>query len=94
MEAESNEDRIYELNENNIEYMTHTQGDTDEDDVRLRQIEHLEDDIQSIDDDEHYNKRRQEELDRPEQIYWERQALERHQHEMDEAYRWESARDR
>eukprot|EP00971_Amphidinium_carterae_P141661 2806504-Amphidinium_carterae.1 len=47
-----------------------------------------------MDDNEYYDKRRQEEIDRPEQIYWEGQALEGHQHEMEEAYRWETARDR
>eukprot|EP00971_Amphidinium_carterae_P290751 5773523-Amphidinium_carterae.1 len=54
MEAGNNEDRIYELHENNIEYMTHIQGDTDEDDTLLQQIVHLEDDIESIVDEEHY----------------------------------------
>eukprot|EP00971_Amphidinium_carterae_P295652 5871585-Amphidinium_carterae.1 len=49
MEA-GQDDRVYELNEQNIEYITHLPGDTADDDIRLRQIEHLEDDLQSIDD--------------------------------------------
>eukprot|EP00971_Amphidinium_carterae_P277936 5517134-Amphidinium_carterae.1 len=55
------EDRVYDLNEHNIEYLTHLPGDTQDDDKRLRQIEVLEDDLQSIDDQEYYDKRHQQE---------------------------------
>eukprot|EP00971_Amphidinium_carterae_P014401 284443-Amphidinium_carterae.1 len=51
------DDRVYELNEQNIEYITHLPGDTTEDDIRLRQIVHLEDDIESIIDEEYYTRR-------------------------------------
>eukprot|EP00971_Amphidinium_carterae_P276744 5492140-Amphidinium_carterae.1 len=80
------EDRVYDLNEHNIEYLTHLPGDTQDDDKRLQQIAVLEDDLQSIEDEEYYAKRRQEELDDPENTYWQRSELEGHQHEMAEAY--------
>eukprot|EP00971_Amphidinium_carterae_P028861 568044-Amphidinium_carterae.1 len=85
---------VYDLIEKNLEYLTHLPGDADEDATRIRQIEALEDDIQSIDDDMHYKKRRQEEIDYPEQTYWHRSKYEGHHEEMMESYRWESARDR
>eukprot|EP00971_Amphidinium_carterae_P232755 4619352-Amphidinium_carterae.1 len=93
MEA-GHDDMIYELNEHNMKYMTHIQGDMEEDDIRLRQIEHLEDDLQSIDDIEYHEKREQEEREDPEGTFWRRSKLEGHQQAMDEAYRGEQARDR
>eukprot|EP00971_Amphidinium_carterae_P188491 3741474-Amphidinium_carterae.1 len=86
--------QIYVLTEQHVEYMTHIQGDTEDDDIRLRQIQDLEDDIQSIDDQEYYDKRRQEELDDPEGTFWRRSRLEGNQHKMDEAYCGEQTRDR
>eukprot|EP00971_Amphidinium_carterae_P224415 4452051-Amphidinium_carterae.1 len=90
---EAGQERIvYDLNEQNLEYITHLSGDTAEDDTRLRQIEVLEDDLQSIDDVEYYRKRQEEEEQDPEGTYWRRSQLEGHRHEMDEAYRWKQAR--
>eukprot|EP00971_Amphidinium_carterae_P082933 1640714-Amphidinium_carterae.1 len=83
----------YDLSEHTLQYLTHLPGDTLDDDTRIEQIQVLEDDIQSIEDDEHYKKRRQEEIDDPEDTYWNRRG-EGHQEEMNDAYRWESARDR
>eukprot|EP00971_Amphidinium_carterae_P067335 1333152-Amphidinium_carterae.1 len=39
-----------------IEYIVHLPGDTPDDDKRRVQIEHLEDDIESLNDAEHYEK--------------------------------------
>eukprot|EP00971_Amphidinium_carterae_P262708 5211429-Amphidinium_carterae.1 len=85
---------IYDLTEQHVEHMTHIQGDTEDDDIRLRQIQDLEDDMQSIDDQEYYDKREREEQERPEQTWWMRSRLEEFQHEMDESYPGEEARDR
>eukprot|EP00971_Amphidinium_carterae_P039009 766975-Amphidinium_carterae.1 len=85
---------LYDLNEHNIEYLTHLPGDTLDDDKHLQQIAALEDDLQSIEDEEFYAKRRQEEIDYPEHTFWTRDQLEGHQEEMEHAYRWEKARDR
>eukprot|EP00971_Amphidinium_carterae_P144503 2863475-Amphidinium_carterae.1 len=52
MEAGDNEFHIYDLSE----YMTHIQGDTEEDDIRLRQLQDLEDDRQSIVDKDYYDR--------------------------------------
>eukprot|EP00971_Amphidinium_carterae_P295851 5875573-Amphidinium_carterae.1 len=60
------EERVYDLNEHNIKYLTHLPGDTKDDSEKIRQIEVLDDDLQSIEDEEYYKKRRQEELDDPE----------------------------
>eukprot|EP00971_Amphidinium_carterae_P279536 5549377-Amphidinium_carterae.1 len=82
MEAGNDNDeqyRIYELTEQHIEYI---QGDTQEDDIRLRQLQDLEDDMQSMDDQEHYDKREREEVERPEHTYWMRREFEGHQNEM------------
>eukprot|EP00971_Amphidinium_carterae_P270653 5370983-Amphidinium_carterae.1 len=79
---------VYELIEQNLEYLTHLPGDTDEDATRIELIQVLEDDIQSIEDDEYYRKRRQEEIDYPEQTYWHRAEYEGHHEEMMDAYRW------
>eukprot|EP00971_Amphidinium_carterae_P244092 4846765-Amphidinium_carterae.1 len=69
MAAGSTEQRIvttnYDLRTQHLEYMTVIEGDTEKDELRLRRIQDLEDDIQSIDDNEYWDKRRQEELDRP-----------------------------
>eukprot|EP00971_Amphidinium_carterae_P073318 1449751-Amphidinium_carterae.1 len=96
MEAGNDNDevqhQIYPLTEQNIEYMEHIQGDTQEDDIRLRQLQDLEDDMQSIDDQEYDDKREREEVERPKQTFWMRSRLEGHQHEMDEAFRGEKAR--
>eukprot|EP00971_Amphidinium_carterae_P013093 258050-Amphidinium_carterae.1 len=96
MAADSDEvqHQIYDLTEQYIEYMTHVQGDTEDDDIRLIQIQDLEDNMQSIDDQEYYDKREREEQERPKQTWWMRSRLEGHQHEMDEAYRGEEAGDR
>eukprot|EP00971_Amphidinium_carterae_P127726 2530319-Amphidinium_carterae.1 len=94
MEAGQENKIVCDLIEKNLEYLTHLPGDTDEDAVRIRQIEVLEDDIQSIDDEEYYKKRRQQEQDDPEGTFWHRSQYEGHQHNMEEAFRWEQARDR
>eukprot|EP00971_Amphidinium_carterae_P283847 5635403-Amphidinium_carterae.1 len=88
------EERVYDLNEQNLEYLTHLPGDTTEDDIRIKQIAVLDDDLQSIIDEEYYTKRGQEEIEDPEATFWMRSELEGHQHEMEEAYRWAQARDR
>eukprot|EP00971_Amphidinium_carterae_P031213 614454-Amphidinium_carterae.1 len=56
MEAGHDDDHIYELNEQHIVYMTHIQGHTEEDDIRLQQLQDLEDDMQSIDDKDYYDR--------------------------------------
>eukprot|EP00971_Amphidinium_carterae_P048150 948368-Amphidinium_carterae.1 len=67
MEARQNDRIIYDLNEQNIEYITHLPGDTAElaaeDDTRRRQIVRLEDDIESIIDEEYYTRRQRGEQD-------------------------------
>eukprot|EP00971_Amphidinium_carterae_P013997 275769-Amphidinium_carterae.1 len=85
---------VYDLSEHTLQYLTHLPGDTLDDDTRIEQILVLEDDIQSIEDNEYDKKRRQEEIDYPEDTYWNRRHHEGHHEEMMEAYRWESARDR
>eukprot|EP00971_Amphidinium_carterae_P187954 3730633-Amphidinium_carterae.1 len=85
---------VYDLTEKNLEYLTHLPGDTDEDAIRIRQIEVLDDDIQSIDDEEYYKKREKEEREDPEGTFWRRSQLEGHHEAMMEAYRGEQARDR
>eukprot|EP00971_Amphidinium_carterae_P050027 985906-Amphidinium_carterae.1 len=73
MAADSNEYVTdYPLMEQYIEYMTIIEGDTKEDGIRLQQLQDLDDDIQSIVDKEHYEKREREEVERPKQTYWER----------------------
>eukprot|EP00971_Amphidinium_carterae_P020002 394198-Amphidinium_carterae.1 len=62
--------------------MTHITGDTDEDGIHLRQLQDLDDDIQSIDNHDFGDKSEREEQERPKQIHWERQQLESHQTEM------------
>eukprot|EP00971_Amphidinium_carterae_P151439 3002534-Amphidinium_carterae.1 len=42
---------IYDLSKHTLQYLTHLPGDTVDDDTRIEQIQVLEDDIQSIDDD-------------------------------------------
>eukprot|EP00971_Amphidinium_carterae_P261616 5190096-Amphidinium_carterae.1 len=63
-----------------IEYIAHLPGDTPDDDIRRQQIEHLEDDVESINDAEYYENRQDEtvddEEDIPQQIR-QRQAQER-----------------
>eukprot|EP00971_Amphidinium_carterae_P101910 2017269-Amphidinium_carterae.1 len=86
MEA-GNDEHNYELTEQHIEYMTHIQGDTEEDDIRLRQFNDLDDDIQSIDDQNFWDKREREEREDPEGTFWSRQQLESYQTEMDMAAR-------
>eukprot|EP00971_Amphidinium_carterae_P283309 5624693-Amphidinium_carterae.1 len=82
MEA-NDQEHIYDLSEEHIEYMTHLPGDTAEDDIRIRQLQDLDDDIQSIDDHDFWDKREREEQERPQQIHWERQQYESHQTEME-----------
>eukprot|EP00971_Amphidinium_carterae_P050982 1003802-Amphidinium_carterae.1 len=96
MAADNDENTVtdYALREQYLEYMTIIEGDTKEDKICLRQIQDLEDDMQSIDDREYWDNREREETERPEQIFWKRQQLEGYQTEMDHAYRWEEARDR
>eukprot|EP00971_Amphidinium_carterae_P092629 1834548-Amphidinium_carterae.1 len=84
----------YPLREEYVEYTTRIEGDTEADVIRLRQIQDLEDDIQSIDDKEYWDNREREEQERPEQIFWERQQLEDHQTDMEHSYRLAEARDR
>eukprot|EP00971_Amphidinium_carterae_P321663 6393785-Amphidinium_carterae.1 len=79
---------VYELIEKSLEYLTHLPGDTDEDAARIEQIQVLEDDIQSIEDEAYYKKREQEEKKYAEQTYWHRAQYEGHHEEMMEAYRW------
>eukprot|EP00971_Amphidinium_carterae_P087369 1728614-Amphidinium_carterae.1 len=43
---EADEERIYDLSEEHIEYITHLPSDTADDDIRLRQLQDLDDDIQ------------------------------------------------
>eukprot|EP00971_Amphidinium_carterae_P215901 4285535-Amphidinium_carterae.1 len=43
----------YDLSEHTLQYYTHLPGDTEEDDKRIEQVQALEDDIQSIDDEEY-----------------------------------------
>eukprot|EP00971_Amphidinium_carterae_P076654 1514081-Amphidinium_carterae.1 len=52
------EDRVqqYNLNEVTIEYVAHLPRDTPNDDRRRVQIQHLDDDIESLNDAEHYEK--------------------------------------
>eukprot|EP00971_Amphidinium_carterae_P246101 4887765-Amphidinium_carterae.2 len=57
-------------------------------------MQDLEDDIQSIDDNEYWDKREREEREDPEGTFWTRQQLETHQTEMEQAYRVGEARDR
>eukprot|EP00971_Amphidinium_carterae_P317199 6305988-Amphidinium_carterae.2 len=83
MEADEERERIYDLSEVHIEYITHLPGDTAEDDIRLRQLQDLDDDIQSIDDQDFWDKRERDERERPEQIYWERQQYETYQTESE-----------
>eukprot|EP00971_Amphidinium_carterae_P205526 4078870-Amphidinium_carterae.1 len=59
------EERVYDLKVHNIECLTHLPGDTTDDDNRVRQIEVLDDDLQSIEDMEYYEKREKEERDDP-----------------------------
>eukprot|EP00971_Amphidinium_carterae_P052180 1027438-Amphidinium_carterae.1 len=54
MEHEMNRVTHYDLNEMTIEYVAHLSGDTPDDDKRREQILHLEDDIESLNDAEHY----------------------------------------
>eukprot|EP00971_Amphidinium_carterae_P319439 6348653-Amphidinium_carterae.1 len=82
MEAGQN-DRIYDLNEETLEYITHLPGDTAEDDNRLRQIVQLEDDIDSIVDAEYYARK-----ERGEQDIWDKE------YSIPDARREEQARDR
>eukprot|EP00971_Amphidinium_carterae_P166441 3298628-Amphidinium_carterae.1 len=42
--------------------------------------------MQSIDDNDYYDKRRQEELDDPEGTFWRRSELEGYQHYMDDDF--------
>eukprot|EP00971_Amphidinium_carterae_P057578 1138489-Amphidinium_carterae.1 len=51
MEAGQNDRIVYDLNEQNLEYIKDLPGDTAEDDTCLRQIVRLEDDIESIIDE-------------------------------------------
>eukprot|EP00971_Amphidinium_carterae_P143624 2845699-Amphidinium_carterae.1 len=75
---------VYDLSEHTLQYLTHLPGDTESDDTRIEQIQVLDDDIKSIEDDEYYKERRQEELDDPEGAYWTRQQLEgHHEHVME-----------
>eukprot|EP00971_Amphidinium_carterae_P084943 1680869-Amphidinium_carterae.1 len=46
----------YNLEEHTLQYITHLPGDTEEDARRMRQYLVLEDDIQSIDDEEYYSR--------------------------------------
>eukprot|EP00971_Amphidinium_carterae_P152427 3020666-Amphidinium_carterae.1 len=46
----------YDLQKNTLEYITHLPGDTSEDARRMEQILVLDDDIQSIDDEEYYRR--------------------------------------
>eukprot|EP00971_Amphidinium_carterae_P189188 3755683-Amphidinium_carterae.1 len=93
MESDDQE-YIYDLSEEHVEYMTHINGDTEEDDIRLRQLQDLEDDVQSIDDQNFWDKREREEREDPEGTFWRRQQLESHQTEMEMAARVGEARDR
>eukprot|EP00971_Amphidinium_carterae_P291830 5793029-Amphidinium_carterae.1 len=96
MAADKDVDTVtdYGLKIEYLEYMTVIEGDTAEDEIRLKQIQDIEDDMQSIDDREYYDEREREEREDPEGTFWRRSQLEGHQHEMDEAYRGEQARDR
>eukprot|EP00971_Amphidinium_carterae_P247272 4910691-Amphidinium_carterae.1 len=49
-------DRQYNLEKHTLKYVTHLPGDTEEDATRMRQWLVLDDDIQSIDDDEYYRR--------------------------------------
>eukprot|EP00971_Amphidinium_carterae_P110583 2190561-Amphidinium_carterae.1 len=46
----------YHLLKNTLEYITHLPGDTQEDAKRMEQILILDDDIQSINDEEYYRR--------------------------------------
>eukprot|EP00971_Amphidinium_carterae_P253433 5031508-Amphidinium_carterae.1 len=46
----------YDLLKNTLEYITHLPGDTSEDAKRMEQILVLDDDMQSIDDEEYYRR--------------------------------------
>eukprot|EP00971_Amphidinium_carterae_P032469 639525-Amphidinium_carterae.1 len=84
----------YDLEEHTLHYLTHLPGDTVSDDARIEQIQALEDDIESIDDEVYEKKRRQEELDYPEETYWLRQANEGHHEHMMEEYRQTASMER
>eukprot|EP00971_Amphidinium_carterae_P164879 3268551-Amphidinium_carterae.1 len=51
-----------------LEYIAHLPGDTPDDDIRRQQIERLEDDIESINDAEHYENRQDRTMDDEEDI--------------------------
>eukprot|EP00971_Amphidinium_carterae_P200758 3983761-Amphidinium_carterae.1 len=59
MAADNDENTVadYALKEQYLEYMTVIEGDTKEDEIRLRQIQDLEDDMQSIDDKDFWDER-------------------------------------
>eukprot|EP00971_Amphidinium_carterae_P152683 3026512-Amphidinium_carterae.1 len=96
MAADNDENTItdYALKEQYLEYRTVIEGDTPEDEIRLRQIQDIEDDVQSIEDKEFYDEREREEREDPEGTFWRRSQLEDHQTEMEWAYHGEQARDR
>eukprot|EP00971_Amphidinium_carterae_P149859 2970917-Amphidinium_carterae.1 len=48
--------RQFNLEKHTLKYITHLPGDTEDDARRMRQYLVLEDDIQSIDDEEYYSR--------------------------------------
>eukprot|EP00971_Amphidinium_carterae_P017030 336019-Amphidinium_carterae.1 len=49
----------YDLSEHTLQHLTHLPGDTVSDDTRIEQIRALEDDIESLDDNDYYKKRQE-----------------------------------
>eukprot|EP00971_Amphidinium_carterae_P046310 911593-Amphidinium_carterae.1 len=96
MAADNDENTVtdYALKEQYLEYMTVIEGDTPEDEIRLMQIQDIEDDTQSIDDKKYWDNREREEREDPEGTYWTRSQLEDYQTEMEHSYRVGEARDR
>eukprot|EP00971_Amphidinium_carterae_P103906 2057554-Amphidinium_carterae.1 len=96
MAADNNENTVtdYALKEQYLDYMTVIEGDTPEDEIQLRQIQDIEDDMQSIDDKEYWDNREREEREDPEGTFWTRSQLEDYQTEMEHSYRNGEARDR
>eukprot|EP00971_Amphidinium_carterae_P255744 5077515-Amphidinium_carterae.2 len=92
MAADSNNDEYltsYPLTEQYIEYMTVIEGDTQEDGIRIQQMQDLNDDIQSIVDKEEYEARQRD----PEGTFW-RDTRRTHSDDMDDEVRGIQARDR
>eukprot|EP00971_Amphidinium_carterae_P004290 85572-Amphidinium_carterae.1 len=94
MEAAEEQDIIPPLDEHHIDYLATIEGDTPEDEIRLQQMHVINDDMQSIIDENIEAERRHEEIEEPEHAFWSRQLLHSAQNEMDDEGRYAEGRER